>query len=116
MNLGKMGRPFTLTRGYIQFLAVVRYLFGMPYRQLEGFTYALHRLMPKLPSGDYSGLRRRILGLDMNPHEGLRDSPEPVVIAVDVTGIKVPGRGMGGAEARQEEEVCEAPLRGERGD
>jgi len=89
MNRGKEGRPFTLTNSYTRFLAVVRYLFLMPYRQLEGFTNALHRLLPSLPSGDYSGLRRRILDLDLSPHQELRYSEEPICVAVDSTGIKV---------------------------
>ncbi|MCW4038730.1 MAG: IS5 family transposase [Candidatus Bathyarchaeota archaeon] len=89
MNRGKEGRPFTLTHSHIRFLAVVRYLFDMPYRQLEGFARALHRLVPRLPSGDYSGLRRRILGLDLAPYEHLREVDEPIAIAVDSTGIKV---------------------------
>jgi hypothetical protein len=46
LNDGKVGRPFKIT---IVFLAVVRYLFSMPYRQIEGFTRALHRLVPRLP-------------------------------------------------------------------
>jgi hypothetical protein len=37
LNLGKVGRPYKVT---YMFLAVVRYLFNMPYRQLEGFTQA----------------------------------------------------------------------------
>jgi hypothetical protein len=37
LNLGKVGRPYRVT---YMFLAVVRYLFNMPYRQLEGFTQA----------------------------------------------------------------------------
>ena len=49
----------------------------------------MNRLVPKLPSADYSGLRRRILGLDMTLNEGLKDSEEPVAIAVDSTGVKV---------------------------
>lgn len=89
MNRGKEGRPFTLTNSYTRFLGVVRYLFLMPYRQLEGFTIALHRLVPRLPSGDYSGLRRRILDLDLSPYRELRDSREPICIAVDSTGIRV---------------------------
>jgi len=89
MNRGKEGRPFTLAHSHIRFLAVVRYLFDMPYRQLEGFARALHRLVPGLPSGDYSGLRRRILGLDLAPYEYLREVDEPIAIAVDSTGIKV---------------------------
>ncbi|HPC27526.1 MAG TPA: transposase [Candidatus Methanomethylicus sp.] len=44
MNRGKEGKPFRLTSSYDQFLAAVRYLYGMPYRQLEGFTRALERL------------------------------------------------------------------------
>ena len=37
LNCGKVGRPFKLTGRYVEFLTVVRYLFSMPYRQLEGF-------------------------------------------------------------------------------
>jgi hypothetical protein len=61
----------------------------MPYRQLEGFTRTLHTLVPDLPSGDYSGLRKRILGLDTDPYRHLREYTEPVAIAVDSTGISV---------------------------
>jgi transposase len=89
MNEGKEGRPFTLTRSHIIFLAVVRYLFGFPYRQLEGFTRALNRLLPMLPSADYSGLRRRILGVDLSPFEELEKSGEDAIVAVDSTGISV---------------------------
>ena len=89
MNRGKEGRPFTLTNSHIRFLGVVRCLFGMPYRQLEGFAIGLNRLVPRLPSGDYSGLRMRILGLDLPLYGELRDSGEPVCIAVDSTGVKV---------------------------
>ena len=88
MNRGKEGRPFALTNSHVVFLAVVRYLFGLPYRQLEGFTRALNRLLPRLPSADYSGLRRRILGVDLSPYMELQGSDD-VVIAVDSTGIRV---------------------------
>jgi len=89
MNRGKVGRPYMLTERYVEFLAVVRYLFCFPYRQLEGFTRALNRLVSRLPSADYSGLRRRILGLDLSLYESLKPSGEPVVIAVDSTGVRV---------------------------
>jgi hypothetical protein len=45
LNDGKVGRPFKITYGYIVFLAVIRYLFSMPYRQIGGFTGALSRLI-----------------------------------------------------------------------
>ena len=88
MNEGKVGRPFKLTDGYIEFLMVVRCLFSMPYRQLEGFTRALSRLVPKLPSADYSWVRRHILRLDLSPYESLSGYNGPV-IAVDSSGVSV---------------------------
>jgi len=89
MNMGKEGRPYRLSRTYIQLLAAVRYLYGMPYRQLEGFTRALHRLVPRLPPGDYSGLRKRSLALNPDPYKALKETDEPITIAVDSTGVKV---------------------------
>jgi len=88
MNRCKEGRPFTLTGSHIMFLAVVRYLFGLPYRQLEGFTRALNRLLPRLPPADYSGLRKRILEVDLAPYMEFEGSDD-VVIAVDSTGVRV---------------------------
>ena len=88
MNDGKEGRPFFLTCSHVVFLAVVRYLFGLPYRQLEGFARALNRLLPRLPSADYSGLRRRVLEVDLSPYMDLEASDD-VVIAVDSTGVRV---------------------------
>ena len=83
MNDCKVGRPFKIPDGYIVFLVVVRYLFSMPYRQLEGFTRALSRLIPRFPSADYSWVRRRILRLDLSPYESLNGYDDPIVIAVD---------------------------------
>ena len=88
MNCGKEGRPFTLTSSHMMFLAVVRYLFGLPYRQLEGFTRALNRLVPRLPPADYSGLRRRVLEVNLSPYMSFEGSDD-VVIAVDSTGVRV---------------------------
>ena len=89
MNHGKEGRPYKLTPTYIQFLTAFRILYGVPYRQLEGFTRALHKLIPQLPPGDYSGLRKRSLSLDPDSYMALRESNKPVTIAVDSTGVKV---------------------------
>jgi len=89
MNHGKEGRPYKLTPTYIHFLTAVRYLFQMPYRQLEGFTRSLHRLVPQIPPGDYSGLRKRSLGLNPDPYKPLKETDEPITIAVDSTGVKV---------------------------
>jgi len=93
MNKGRRGRPYLLANTYVELLSAVRYLYQMPYRQLEGFTRTLHTLVPALPPGDYSGLRKRILRLSVDPYRGLRETNEPVSIAVDSTGIKVQKAG-----------------------
>ena len=93
VNRGKNGRPYRMAASYIQLLSAVRYLYQMPYRQLEGFTRTLHKLVPALPTGDYSGLRIRILSLPVDPYRSLRETNEPVSIAVDSTGIKVEKAG-----------------------
>ena len=98
MNRSKVGHPYRLMDRYVEFLAVVRYLFFRPYRQLEGFARGLHRLVPRLPSADYSGLRRRILRLDPSPYERLKGVDEPLVIAVDSTGVR--GHRAGGRVER----------------
>ena len=41
-----------------------------------------YRLVPRLPSEDYSGLRRRILRLDLSPYGRLQAVDEPLVITV----------------------------------
>ena len=93
MNRGRPGPRYRIANNYVQLLAVVRYLFQMPYRQLEGFTRGLHGLVPELPQADYSGIRRRILGLDVDPYGSLRESSEPVAIALDSSGVKVEKAG-----------------------
>jgi len=81
MNRGKVGHPYRLMDRYVEFLAVPRYLFSMPYRRLEGFTRRLHRLVPKIPSAT--------IRLDPSPYEPLHRADGPLVIAVDSTGIRV---------------------------
>ena len=95
MNEGRPGPRYKLANSYVELLAAVRYLYSMPYRQLEGFTRTLHTLVPDLPTGDYSGLRKRILHLSVDPYRSLKETDEPISIAVDSTGIKVEKAGDG---------------------
>jgi hypothetical protein len=102
MNKGKKGLHYIMANSYIQLLATVIYLYNIPYRQLEGFTHSLHSLVPSLPSADYSGLRRHILSLPVDPYHGFRETDEPVSIA-DSTGISVKkvGAGSRGSTAKR---------------
>jgi hypothetical protein len=59
MNWRKRGRPYRIAESYVRFLAVIRYLFSLGYRQLEGLTRSLGRIFPTLPVIDYSWIRRR---------------------------------------------------------
>jgi hypothetical protein len=42
-NDGKVGEPYRYPESYIRFLAFVRLLFRMPYRQTEGFVHFLSK-------------------------------------------------------------------------
>jgi hypothetical protein len=90
MNRRKRGRPYRIAESYVRFLAVIRYLFSLGYRQLEGLTRSLGRIFPTLPVIDYSWIRRRIvlLGEDLVSYN-MRSVDGPVVIVLDSTGVKV---------------------------
>ena len=89
MNKGKVGRPYQAPNTYIMFLATIRFIFDIKYRQLEGFTRKLHQLIPKIRPMDYSGIRKRIVRLKLDLDKSLRETKEPVTIAIDSTGVKV---------------------------
>jgi hypothetical protein len=93
MNTHKRGPHYRMTNTYIQLLAAIRYIYQMPYRQLEGFTRALHRLVPEAYTADYSGIRKRMLHLPVEPYRHIRESDEPVEISLDSSGIKVEKAG-----------------------
>ena len=63
MNRKKRGRPYRIAESYVRFLAVIRHLFSLSYRQLEGLTRSLERVFPILPAIDYSWIRRRFKAL-----------------------------------------------------
>jgi len=94
MNMGKRGRPFIYPEQFIRFLAGIHYILHIPYRQLQGFIRGLARWIPKLKDPHFTQIRRRImaLNLDLLMPEKI-DPEEPVVIALDSTGLKVANRG-----------------------
>jgi hypothetical protein len=65
MNFKKNGRPFLYPHSLILFLGILRVVFSLPYRQLEGFGRGLGRLL-SIPSPDYSTLSLRIPKLDLD--------------------------------------------------
>ena len=113
MNKHKRGRNYHIANTIIQLLAAVRYLYSMPYRQLEGFTRALHRLVPTTPPRA-DQLRHQ----EENPTPTRR--PLPRLTRIQRARLhrgrqhrhqRPQGRGLDREEAREEEANREAPLR-----
>lgn len=93
MNTRKNGRPYAYPEEFIRFLGVLHVLFNLPYRQTEGFVRALGRFVPSLKNPDHATIHRRVSKLDLNLGDSLSRSEQPVLIAVDASGVKVTNRG-----------------------
>ena len=88
----KRGHPFVYSHIAITCLLVVRELFRLPYRQLEGLARSIMQCLKlDLPVPDYTTLAKRAarLGaaLKVRPRRG------PIDVVVDSTGLKVYGQG-----------------------
>jgi hypothetical protein len=70
MNRGKEGARHRCPDGFINLQRLLRALFRLPYRQLEGFTRALAQWEPMLRAPDYSTSCRRVnkLNIALEPH------------------------------------------------
>lgn len=93
LNHGKLGRRFAYPWAFIELLMMIHVIFHLPYRQLEGFLRKLSELIPEIKSTDYTNIWRRGTQLKLNIPETISASDDPVVLAVDSTGIKVTNRG-----------------------
>jgi len=65
-------------------------MFRLAFRQLEGFLKALAKFEPKLKVPDYTTIWNRLESLKLDLKPSLN---EPIVIALDASGIKVANRG-----------------------
>src|SRR5512136_1658905 len=93
INRGKLGRKFGSPWAFIEFLMLVHVVFGLPYRQIEGFLWKLSNFVPQIKPVDYTTIWRRGSKLDIKLADIISDSNESVVIAIDSSGIKVTNRG-----------------------
>ncbi|MBK1718948.1 IS5 family transposase [Thiocystis violacea] len=89
---GKRGAPWRYSDWSIQTLLVLKQVFHLPYRSLEGFGRSLMRLMGlDWPIPDHTHLSRRVRALVVQIPRQERTGPIHVV--VDSTGLKVFGEG-----------------------
>jgi IS5 family transposase len=72
-------------------LAYIHVLFHLPFRQEEGFVRALSKYVHNLKVPDFRTIWWRTNRLDINL-EGI-DTDQPIVVAIDSTGIKVSNYG-----------------------
>ena len=93
INRDKLGRKFESPPSFIQFLMMVHVIFNLPYRQMEGFLRKLADIVPQIRAADYTTIWRRGTKLDIKLVDTLKESDEPVVVALDSSGIKVTNRG-----------------------
>jgi hypothetical protein len=93
LNRGKLGRNYAYPWAFIELLMLIHVIFHLPYRQLEGFLRGLSKLVPEIKPTDYTNIWRRGTKMKLDLSETILSSDEPVVIAVDSTGIKVTNRG-----------------------
>ena len=93
MNNCKPVRPFDYPITFIEWMARIHLCLHMPYRQMEGFVRKLSEYIPRLRAADYTTLFRRIQKLNLSLSTPDLLNSDPVVIAVDSTGIKVTNRG-----------------------
>lgn len=82
MNTKKNGTPY-----------VILVLFNLPYRQTGGFVRALKRFVLGLEKPDHTTIHRHVSKLNLNLADSLSRSEQPVLIAIDASGVKVTNRG-----------------------
>jgi hypothetical protein len=81
---------------FILIISHIRVHLHLPYRQTEGLIKAtIGKSIPryKQPSPSYSQICRRTNKLDIDINSSM-DDDDVVIIAVDITGIKVTNRGQ----------------------
>ena len=89
---GKRGAPWRYSDWTIETLLVLKHVFHLPYRSLEGLGRSVMRLMGlDLPIPNHSHLSRRARTLTVQiPRQ---ERMEPIHVVVDATGLKVFGEG-----------------------
>ncbi len=93
MNEGKVGRRYEFPEPFIQHLMMLHIILKASYRSLEGIVRKLSTYIPAIPPIDYTTIWKRGTKLDLKLSDTIVESDEPVVIAIDSSGIKVTNRG-----------------------
>jgi len=92
-NEKKEGAPYQYPPSLIRFSAVMKTVFHLGYRQQQGAFNSLSKyiLIPTVPC--YSQINRRVNKLGLDIVKSLDNDKEPMIIAIDASGIKLYNRG-----------------------
>ncbi|CAD7768197.1 Transposase DDE domain protein [Candidatus Methanoperedenaceae archaeon GB37] len=93
MNAGKRGAPFSYPDQFVAFMGFIYSIFHIPYRQMEGFLRKLSGLVSRDITADYTTLFKRISKMNFDLPETISEEEDDIVIAVDLSGVKVTNSG-----------------------
>jgi transposase len=93
LNSNKEGARYKYPDSLIKFCSAIKVVFGIAYRQEQGFLKALSRYVPIPSVISYSQIQRRVNTLGFDVVKELADSEDGQVIAIDSTGIKLYNSG-----------------------
>ena len=90
----KRGGQFQYSNACIEMACVIREVYHLPYRQLEGFISSLvTRLRWEVKVPNYTVINRRRKCLPVMLKDKIKKTKEKIYILVDSTGLKVYGEG-----------------------
>ena len=94
MNKGKDGPHYRYPNSLILLLATV-HAYLLPYRQLEGFLRIMSEHIKRLQKivPDFTTIWWKVVKMKINLDPKVNLEKDDIVIAVDITGIKVTNRG-----------------------
>jgi len=93
MNAGKRGAPFSYPDQFVAFMGFIYSIFHTPCRQMEGFLRKLSGLVSQDITADHTTLFKRISKMNFDLPEAISEKEDDIVIAVDLSGVKVTNRG-----------------------
>lgn len=93
LNHKKEGAPYQYPSSLIRFSAVMKTVFHLGYRQQQGSFSSLSKYIPLPSVPSYSQINRRVNDLGLDIVKSLANDKDPMIIAIDASGIKLFNRG-----------------------
>lgn len=89
LNHKKRGGQFKYPDSLIKYCSTMKTVFGLGFRQIDGFAKSLKQWLPLPDCPDYTTISRRFNKLGLDLISSLANTDEGQVIAIDSTGIKL---------------------------